>query len=42
MYEIWLVINILWEIALGNPAPAPLVAVGVAMTAFALVLLLKD
>lgn len=33
---------ILWEIGLGNPAPAPLVAVGVALTAFALVLLLKD
>jgi drug/metabolite transporter (DMT)-like permease len=33
---------ILWEVALGNPAPAPLVVVGVAMTAVALVLLLKD
>ncbi len=33
---------ILWEIALGQPAPPPLVAAGVALTAFALVLLLKE
>jgi drug/metabolite transporter (DMT)-like permease len=33
---------ILWEIALGRPAPPALVAAGVAFTALALVMLLKD
>lgn len=33
---------ILWQIALGQPAPPPLVAAGVGMTALALVLLLKE
>ncbi len=33
---------ILWQIALGQPAPAALTAVGVVLTALALVLLLKD
>lgn len=33
---------ILWDIALGQPAPSPRVLAGVALTAFALLLLLKD
>ncbi len=31
-----------WEVALGRPAPPGLVAVGVALTAVALLILLRD
>ena len=31
-----------WEVALGRPAPPGLVAVGVALTALALLILLRD